>query len=239
MNKEKARLLNSLLLPTLLLVSIWVVKVIELLKNLNFYKFGIRPLNAEGLIGIITSPLIHGDLAHILANSLPLFFLTWGLFYFYKEIAWRAFIFIYLITGIWVWVFARDAYHIGASGIIYGLAAFLFISGVLRKDMRLASVSMIIIFLYGGMIWGIMPLKERVSWEAHLMGMLAGFLVGFFLKKEGPQRKKYSWEIEEEMEAEQEQRNYEAFEKELEEIKMKYIYKKKDDDASKNEEDKN
>ena len=228
MNKERMRLLNSLLLPALMLIGIWVVKGIELLKNTNFYTLGIKPLSAKGLIGIITSPFIHGDLAHISANSLPLFMLSWGLFYFYKEIAWKVFVLIYLITGIWVWVFARDAYHIGASGIIYGLAAFLFISGVLRKDMRLAAVSMLIIFLYGGMIWGIMPIEERVSWEAHFMGMLSGFVVGYFFKSEGPQRKKYSWEIEEEMEAEKEKQDYEAFEKELEEIKMKYIYKRND-----------
>lgn len=237
MNKEKARVLNSLIVPVAFLVGIWTVKVIELLKNLNFYKLGIKPLSTEGLVGILTSPFIHGDLAHISANSLPLFLLTWGLFYFYRQIAWQSFVLIYIISGIWVWVFARDAYHIGASGVIYGLAAFLFISGVLRKDMRLASVSMLIIFLYGGMIWGIMPLREKVSWEAHLMGLIAGFVIGYFFKKEGPQRKKYSWEIEEEMEAEKERKDYEAFEKELEEIKLEYIYKKKEDTSSKETED--
>jgi membrane associated rhomboid family serine protease len=192
--EERVKVLKSLTFPIIFLTIIWLVKFIEIVFHLDFSEYGILPLNNKGLIGIITAPLIHGSLSHILANSAPLFLLSWGIFYFYREVAIRVSVLIYLISGFWVWLFARDAYHIGASGIIYGYASFLFFSGVLRRDGKLMAVSLLIIFLYGGMVWGIFPMKEQVSWESHLMGLIAGIVIAIFYRHQGPQRKEYEWD---------------------------------------------
>jgi membrane associated rhomboid family serine protease len=197
MNEEKKKVFGSLVFPFVFLVLIWLVKFCEMVFHWDFSDYGLFPLKISGLIGIVTAPLIHANFSHLLANSAPLFFLSWGIFYFYKEVAFKVFILIYIISGFWIWLFARDAFHIGASGLIYGFSSFLFLSGLIRREGKLMAISMLIIFLYGGMVWGIFPLKEQVSWESHLMGLLAGILIAWFYRKEGPQKKTYQWNEEE------------------------------------------
>jgi len=194
MKEEHKKVINSLVFPIIFLVVIWLIKLIEYFFHLDFSDYGILPLKTKGLIGILASPLIHANFAHLIANSGPLILLSWGVFYFYREVAIKVSILIYIITGFWVWLFARDAYHIGASGIIYGYASFLFFSGVLRRDGKLMAISMLIIFLYGGMVWGIFPMKEQVSWESHLMGLIAGMVIALFYRNQGPQKKQYEWD---------------------------------------------
>lgn len=183
---DKKRIVLSLIFPLVFVALLWLVKVIEITYGKSFSKFGLYPLHVEGLIGIIAGPLIHGDWKHLTNNSFPLFFLGWTLFYFYQEIAWKVFFLIYFLSQFWLWFFAREAYHIGASGLVYGLGAFLFVSGILRRNRNLLAISLLVAFLYGGMIWGIFPIEERVSWEGHLMGMTAGIILAFFYKKHGP-----------------------------------------------------
>ncbi|MBE9480650.1 MAG: rhomboid family intramembrane serine protease [Bacteroidetes bacterium] len=197
MNSEKQKFYHSLVFPFFFLLLIWLVKIIEVLFNLDFSYFGIYPLTAKGLIGIIASPLIHSSFSHLFANSIPLFVLSVTLFYFYKQIAYKVFFLIYLITGIWVWFGGREAFHIGASGLVYGLAAFLFVSGLIRKNPRLLAITLIVTFLYGSMIWGIFPdffPEKNISWESHLMGLVAGLILAFYYRKTGPQPKRYEWE---------------------------------------------
>lgn len=162
---------------------LWAIKSIEWAEGWDFGYFGILPRTLKGSIGIITGPLIHGDLVHLISNSLPLLILGLGLFYFYHRIALEVFIWIYLTTGFWVWVIGREAYHIGASGIVYGLMMFIFWGGVLRKNPRSLAISMIIFFLYGYMIYGLFPGDENVSWESHLMGSIAGIFLAIYFKK--------------------------------------------------------
>jgi membrane associated rhomboid family serine protease len=160
------------------------------------------PLKVEGLVGIISAPFIHGDLAHLSANTIPIWVLGVLLFYIYPKIGWKIFLLIWAVTGIWVWVMAREAYHIGASGIVYGLASFLFFSGIFRRDGRLLAVTFLVAFLYGSMIWGVFPdlfPEKNISWESHLMGLIAGLVLAVFYRNEGgPLKKKYSWDLEEE-----------------------------------------
>lgn len=201
MNKiERAKIFNSLLYPTLFVLIMWLVKSIEIVNDLHLGHFGIMPLKIEGLAGIITAPFIHGDIAHISANTIPIWVLGALLFYVYRQLAGRVFLLIWLITGLWVWVLGREAYHIGASGIVYGLASFLFFSGIFRRDGRLLAVTFLVAFLYGSMIWGIFPElfpEKNISWESHLMGLIAGLVLAVFYRKEGgPVRKKYSWDFE-------------------------------------------
>src|SRR5690606_5850422 len=158
--------------------------------------------DVRGLPGIITSVLVHGDLSHIASNSLPLIVLGMMLFYFYKKIAKSVALWIWLVSGLWLWIGGRsnpqhDVYHIGASTLIYGLATFLFFSGVFCRHLPLMVVSALVVFLYGSMLWGIFPLRTEISWEGHLFGAIAGVLVAFNFRHEGPQRKRYDWEDEE------------------------------------------
>ena len=201
---EKKSTFKILFFPILFFLAMWLVKLIEIQFNLSFSKFGVFPRTKSGIKGILCSPFIHAeDLKHICNNSIPILVLGAILFSSYKKIALEIFIWLFFISGFWLWIIGRPSFHIGASGIIYALASFLLISGFIRKDPRLAAVSFVIIFLYGSMIWHILPIftiKETISWEAHLAGFLAGILVSIFYKNEGPKRKKYQWEIDEELE---------------------------------------
>lgn len=200
MNAEQRKILQSLIFPSILVIILWIVKIIEITFGVDLSVYGLVPLKAKGLIGILTSPLLHENLAHLFGNSVPLFLLGALLFYFYKELAWKILLLIYLVTGTWVWVFARgNGIHIGASGVVYGLAAFLFLSGILRREVKLMSITLLIAFLYGGMVWGVFPQffpREHISWESHLMGLVAGAILAVYYRKEGPQRPRYDWEDE-------------------------------------------
>lgn len=169
--------------------------------QLGLYKLGIFPRRPSGLLGILTSPFIHSTVnySHLLNNSIPMLILTWLLFYAYRTIAGKVFIFIYFITGILVWIFARESYHIGMSGVIYGLTSFLIVSGFYRKNMRIAGISLLVIFLYGSIIWGVLPIDDSVSWEGHLFGFLSGITMAIYYRKTGPQPQKYRFEIEEDL----------------------------------------
>jgi membrane associated rhomboid family serine protease len=201
--EEKRKLYNSLFLPVIFLLIIWTIGLIEYLTGAELGRYGLYPRSWEGLLGIITSPLLHADFNHLFANSVPLFVLGASLFYFYRSIALRVFLLIWLFSNIWVWGIGREAYHIGASGLVYGLASFLFVSGLIRKEPRLMAISMFVAFLYGSFIWGIFPElfpEKNISWEGHLMGMLAGIIFAIYFKRKGPQKRRYSWEFEEEEE---------------------------------------
>ncbi len=173
---EKQRLLKSLILPSFLLILIWAVWLTEYFGKLDFSGFGLLPQHISGLKGVIFSPLLHASFSHIAANSVPLFVLAAGLFYFYEKAAVRILILLWITTGLWVWVFAKDTgIHVGASGVVYALAAFHFTGGVIRREARMMAFSLLVVFLYGGLIWGVIPdfLPEKnISWESHLLGLL-------------------------------------------------------------------
>jgi membrane associated rhomboid family serine protease len=179
-----------------LVTALWVVKLIEVQSGHSLAEYGVFPRTLSGLKGVITSPFIHGDMRHLVSNSLPLLILAGVLFYFYKSLAYRVFAGIYLLGGFWLWLGGRESFHIGASGLVYGLTTFLFFSGVFRRETRLMALSLLVVFLYGGMVWGIFPIFIGMSWEAHLFGAFAGLLYSYVYRKEGPQRKLYAWEVE-------------------------------------------
>ena len=195
---EKRKLLNSLYFPSLLVVMLWTIFLMEVLNDINFTDFGIYPLKISGLKGILFAPLIHGSIKHLFNNSVPLLVLGTTIFYFYRIVAFRLIILSWIITGIWVWFMARPAYHIGASGLIYSWASFIFFSGIIRKNTNLMAISLLITFLYGSMVWGIFPYKEAVSWESHLMGGLSGLILAVFYRKYGPEKQLPEWMYEDE-----------------------------------------
>lgn len=175
----------SVYLVVSFVLLLWGIKAFEFATETSFSSLGILPRTLKGSIGIITGPLIHGDIFHLVSNTLPIILLGIMLFYFYHKIAIEVFIWIYLVSGFWTWLLARDAYHIGASGIVYGMASFLFFSGIIRKSRQLMTISAIIIFLYGGMLYGIFPdaVEANVSWESHLMGGIVGLLLAYLFRK--------------------------------------------------------
>lgn len=162
--------------------------------NYDLARYGVVPRNIERLSGILTMPFIHSDFKHLFSNSIPIIILGAALIYFYRESALKVFLLIYILHGLWLWLGGRPSYHIGASGIVYGLASFLFFSGIFRRYMRLMAISLLVVFLYGGMVWGIFPLFIGMSWEAHLAGTIAGVICAWIYRKEGPQRPVYEWE---------------------------------------------
>ncbi|WP_016776986.1 rhomboid family intramembrane serine protease [Anaerophaga thermohalophila] len=187
---ERKRILYSAVFPLFMLFLMFTVRLIESLEDANWFFLGVKPLSLQGLPGIITAPFIHADWGHFGANAGPFLVLGSVLFYVYRDIAFKVFVWIYLLAGIWLWFGARDAWHVGASGLVYGLAAFLFLSGIIRNYVPLIAVSMLVIFLYGGLFWGLFPVEWLVeySWEAHLWGALAGVVVAVVFRKEGPQK---------------------------------------------------
>ena len=157
-NSSKLKLdITKLLTPLLFPVILWAVHLLSLLLNEDLSKLGLLPRNLVGLLGIFTSPLIHADFSHLISNTIPLIILGWIIFYFYPKLSYLLFVFIYFFTGLLVWIFARQVFHIGASGIVYGFVSFLFFSGIFRKDNTSIALALVITFLYGGLVWGMIP----------------------------------------------------------------------------------
>lgn len=182
--------------PLLFVVILWIVFWMESRFSVNFNRYGIYPLKWSGLVGVLTGPFIHGSLKHLFNNSIPLFVLSTALFYFYREIRWRVLIFGLLLTGILTWFIGRPSLHIGASGVVYMLVAFLFFKGIFSKQFQLTALALVVVFLYGGLWWYVFPIDPAISWEGHLSGFVVGFLFAFLFKNVNLQNKKYEWEKE-------------------------------------------
>ncbi len=226
-------LFSASLYPLLFLAVIWFVFLLQNISDYNFYNWGISARQADGIPGILTSVFIHGDLGHIASNSIPLLVLGMMLFHFYRKIAKPTFLWIWIISGVWLWVGGRNndlhpIRHIGASTLIYGLATFLFFSGVFRRHLRLMALSALVVFLYGSIMWGIFPLKAEISWEGHLFGAISGVLVAFNYRREGPQRHVYEWEDEDDGQEVPEDPALQPGEEQNNDLLITYSFKPKD-----------
>ncbi len=170
--------MKKILIPFILVAIIWIVFALQSI-GFNLGQFGIYPRHTSGLVGIVASPFLHGSLAHIVSNTLPLLVLSVLLFLFYPKLAIRVIIFSMLIGGILVWLFARSAFHIGASGLIFSLLGFILASGIFRKNAMSIIIAIIVFFIYGGVIWGVLPSDPNVSFEGHLFGFIAGCFLAY------------------------------------------------------------
>ena len=236
------RFSNSVIIAPLVgILIIWVVFLIEIRLQVNFNSYGVYPRTFFGLRGVVLSPFVHGSIEHLYNNTIPFAILMASLFYFYRNIAFRILFFGVLLSGLLTWFIGRPSYHIGASGIIYLLASFIFFKGIFTKHYRLVALSMVVVFIYGSLLWYIFPVKDDISWEGHLSGFLTGLMLAVFVKAKIPPPKKFDWEDEDyNEEADDFLQHFDEdgnfIEKVLEEpdnqdsLKIKYHYKKKKTD---------
>ncbi len=194
--KSHPAYLQALTVPVAMVVIMWAVHLIAGEFDLNLTPYGLKPRTILGIFGILTMPFLHGSYAHLLNNTGPVLILGWALYKFYPTLATRSLMSIWIISGFWLWVSGRPSFHIGASGIVYGLAAFLFLSGWLRFEKRVAALSLLVAFVYGSLWWGVLPVDPTISWEGHFWGALAGFAMAVYFRKQGPQKPTYQWELE-------------------------------------------
>ena len=180
-------------------VVIWMVDIVNWALGLELQRFGIRPRELGGLPGIVFAPLLHGGPFHLAANTMPLLVLGTAMLYLYPSSALKVLPAIYIGPGVVVWLFAHGGIHVGSSGLIYGLLGYVFLAGLIRLDRRAIAASLLVAFLYGGMVWGVLPSQPGVSWESHFAGALIGVALALVLRRlDVPPRKRYSWEEEEE-----------------------------------------
>ena len=195
-------------IPALVMCAlIWLIFLVDFSQVLrfNFSLLGIYPRQWIGLSGVVFSPFVHGSFSHLISNTVPLLILITLLFYFYNQIAFKSLIYLWLLSGFFTWIIGRNSYHVGASGLIFALVFFLFFSGLFRKYIPLVAVSMVVAFAYGSTVWSIFPITEYIdvslSWEGHLSGAIAGFIVALIFRNQGPQKPETFWNEEENDEA--------------------------------------
>ena len=202
MRIETKRLLYAFFFPGLFIFILGLMALLEKGFGADWHRWGIYPRAIEGLWGILTSPLIHSGVRHLFSNSVSLMILSWCLFYFYKETGFAVAPVLWILSGVLTWCIGREAWHIGASGLIYALSFFLFFSGIFRKYIPLMAVSLLVVFLYGSTLWNMFPIAEiidpSISWEGHLSGAISGLICAGIFRKYGPQKPVEPEDLEEE-----------------------------------------
>jgi len=190
---------QALLVASAFVILLWLIEILDRVLNLNLYHLGVYPREPAGLFGILYAPLIHSSWNHLLSNSFALLVLGTALVYGYPRSTMPVFLMVYFCSGAGTWLFARQSYHIGASGLAHGMMFFIFTIGILRRDRLSIALAMIVFFVYGGMIWSIFPQEPRISYESHFFGAVVGVIAAFLFKNHDPSppEKEYQWEHEE------------------------------------------
>ena len=174
---------------------LWMILILDTVFGLGLSRFGLRPRHLDGLVGVFTAPLLHGGAEHLFSNTLPLTISLTTMLYLYPRSSLRALPIIWMGSGVLAWMIGRESLHFGASGFVYGLLAYVFIGGILRMDMRSVGVSVMVWFLYGGMIWGVLPIRPNMSWELHLSGAILGVALAIVYRRwDVTPVKRYAWE---------------------------------------------
>lgn len=174
---------------------LWFIQVANQYLDLELGRFGLRPRDASGMVGIVTAPLLHAGFAHLFSNTMPVLVSVTAMLYLYPNSSVRVLPMIWLGGGLLAWFIGRPSIHVGASGLVYGMLSYIFISGMLRRDFRSMAVSLFVWFLYGSMIWGVLPVRPRMSWEMHLAGAITGtFMAILYRRWDQVPLKRYEWE---------------------------------------------
>ncbi len=199
------------LIPCLYFIAIWVVFALQPTFDNDVY--ALYPLDPHHLLGIITTVFLHANLLHIASNSLPLIVCLLSLFYFYRNISISVLLICHIVTGLFIWVFARPAYHIGASGLVYALVVFLLTSGFIRHNKQLKYLALAVLSIQSGLIWGIVPQGNNISWESHLIGAIIGIITAIIFRNKGPlPDEKFQWN-EEDYSPQHQQHDQDEYEK--------------------------
>jgi membrane associated rhomboid family serine protease len=197
----KNNFLGALRIPLYIILLLWVIHLFSLTTGIRFGSYGVYPRTMVGLRGIFISPFIHGSLHHLFSNSIPLLVLMFVILFFYKRVAFSSIMLIYFLTGLGVWAFGRShVFHIGASGVVYGLVAFVFWTGIFRRNLKSVVLALMVTVLYSSYFLGVLPNQEGISWEIHLIGGIVGILVAFLFKNsiEMDEKKRDPWADEDE-----------------------------------------
>lgn len=201
-NKTSNRLLQSLGVPAIFVGILVLIQLLSSLLGLQLGVYGIYPRDLTGFRGVFFAPLLHSGWPHLISNAPPLFFMSAMILYFYRRVGFKAITMIYILTGLAVWLFGRSVFHIGASGVVYGLVAFVAWMGIFRRNIKSIALSLIVVFYYGSMFMGIVPGQEGISWESHLFGALVGIFVAYWYKadiEKDEEKEVPSWENEPEL----------------------------------------
>lgn len=196
-HSRQARKNFRLALKTALVFTgiLWTIFILDEVFGLRLARFGLRPGSVAGLAGVVTAPLLHGSFGHLLSNTIPLVLSMTATLYLYPTASMRVIPIVWVGSGLLAWTIGRPNLHVGVSGLIYGLLAFVFVSGILRRDMRSVSVSLLVGFLYGSMVWGVLPLRPHLSWELHLSGAMLGVLLALIYRnRDRTPIVRYDWE---------------------------------------------
>ena len=196
--EAKPRLKRAFAAAASFVALLWLIWFADAGLGLHLVRFGVYPGALDGLPGILFAPLIHGSWLHLIANTPALLVLGTALFYGYPRSAGIAAPILYLGSGLGVWLFARESYHIGASGLTHGMMFFIFVIGILRRDRPAIALSLLVFFLYGGMVWSVLPQQPGISFESHFFGAVTGVTLAFLLRNRDAKRpeKRYDWEDE-------------------------------------------
>ena len=200
---EKRNFILAITKSLIIIALLWISFLINDIFALNWNDWGMAPRTAKGVWGILTMHFLHADFEHLISNSLPMFFLGFGIFYYFSQKGMLIVVMNLLLTGFFTWILGRYGVHIGASGLVYALAFFLVTISLIKMESSMLAYTLVIIFLYGSLVWGFFPQlfpNKHISWEGHLAGAITGILLAFFYRNEGPQKKKYFEDEEEELE---------------------------------------
>jgi membrane associated rhomboid family serine protease len=194
--EDAARFRQALAGVALYIGLLWVIELLDSGFALHLTRFGVFPRTGHGLWGVMFAPLIHGSWQHLISNSLALLVLGVVLLYGYPRASRSVIALVWLGSGLGVWLFARGSYHFGASGLAHGLMFFIFVSGILRRDRLSIALSLIVFFLYGGMVATIFPQQPGISHESHFFGAVMGVIAAFVFRHRDPAlpEKTYDWE---------------------------------------------
>ena len=179
---ELKKMLLATVIPASFIFLFWMIYLLEISLNISFSEYGLRPREVSQWFGVLTMPFLHGGFEHIIANTTSFLVLGSLLFYFYNDNAIQIFIWSYVLSGIFTWLIGRDSIHIGASAMIYAFAGYIFTAGIISKNIRHMAIALVVVFLYGSMIWGIFPMNNNVSWEGHLSGFAVGIGLAFMIR---------------------------------------------------------
>jgi membrane associated rhomboid family serine protease len=178
---------------------LWLIQLSNWVLGLGPADLGVRPRELSGLLGVIFAPLLHGGPEHLLANTPPLLVAGTTMLYLYPRSSPSALAAVYFGSGIVVWALGRSSMHLGASGLVYGLVSYILVAGLLRRDRRAIAASLLVCFMYGALVWGILPIDSAVSWETHLAAAVIGAAMAIKLRRfDIPPRRRYTWEDEHE-----------------------------------------